>query len=225
MWLNGRLDTLIERQGFHSQQHDEEEDMLWLDANEEDKNGCGNDQHNQVLQSHNYDCQSEDHLTVRAPDNGAHHHIHMRTMATVSSDPVEWMYSDKETPPLKRDLHVTNEPCESITLDNFARSCCPRQVAKFVKSACRSLFPLDGVWRSKRASSSRLNYNLFMKRIEEYVCLGRWESVNASQLCHGMKSSMIPWLSCGSVGRNKSECEYEMEVKFCCDAVVFVKSW
>ena len=36
-----------------------------------------------------------------------------------------------------------------------------------------------------------------MKRVKEFVCLGRWESINVSQLTRGMKCRMIPWLAAG----------------------------
>lgn len=79
-------------------------------------------------------------------------------------------------------------------INNFDMATPCVQVVKFVQAACRGVFPLRSVWSSSRKDSTRRNYNAFMKRIEDFITLGRWESMNLTQLCKSMKTSMMPWL-------------------------------
>jgi hypothetical protein len=248
-WRNGKLDILIGQQGIQSQ---EEADDCFLspdicfDKSElgqlsagsesvhEDKKLNDDESGDSIQQSNNNNANNHDNGT------GVYHHVHMRTMATVASDPAEWIGvsgdsgglgpqrqpSNSDTPNHKRrrecqedetphNYHEAgsdkNRHCSTTTtvdghtvkegrktVNNFDLSCSVRQVADFVKAVCRRLFPRIGVWSSTHTSSTRLNANLFMKRIQEFVSLGRWESLNVCQLSKGMKCAMIPWLGAGN---------------------------
>lgn len=62
-------------------------------------------------------------------------------------------------------------------------------VASFVKAVCRRVFPRRVVW------GSRHNHNVFMAGLENYVKLGRQETLQLGQIAARMKLQSVPWLA------------------------------
>lgn len=91
----------------------------------------------------------------------------------------------------------------STSTNYLQMACTAESVAQFAQAFCRYIFPRIGVWSSSSQSSSRLNFNLFMKRIKEFVCLGRWESLSVRHLAQRMRTSALPWLEAGVRASNE----------------------
>lgn len=110
--------------------------------------------------------------------------------------------SDNDAPTDKHGNGETNTHSRLGVTNNFEMASSSQDVAKFVQAVCRQLFPINDIWNSPHSTSTRLNSNLFMKRIAAFVNLGRWESLNVNQLSQGMKCSFIPWLISGQVWKD-----------------------
>ena len=210
-WRNGKLDIRIGQQDLCSQEEP--------DACDSPSYGMLSTRQDSEVVMQRKEISIQDRIINESMGwgtGGVHHHIHMRTMATLASDPAEWIDSSNYDESVMGEnclnTNKTNSVAVSDTLhvstpaamdrhvkSNFDRACSVKQVASFAQAVCRQMFPRLGIWSSDRATSTRLNMNLFMKRIEEFVCLGRWESLNVSRLSRGMKCGMMPWLAAGKV--------------------------
>jgi hypothetical protein len=137
--------------------------------------------------------------------------------------------SDNDASTNKHGNAETSAHIRNSVTNNFEMASSSQDVAKFVQAVCRQLFPISVVWNSRHSTSTRLNSNLFMKRIAAFVNLGRWESLNVNQLSQGMKCSFIPWLISGqlwkdnpvpTVVKNRNRCVRELNLFLFCDILL-----
>ena len=61
-------------------------------------------------------------------------------------------------------------------------------VSKFLRIVCTKLFPWRSVWGTRR------NAAVFMSNLDNYVRLGRGETVTLEHLCSHLSACNIPWL-------------------------------
>jgi hypothetical protein len=62
------------------------------------------------------------------------------------------------------------------------------KVAEYIKSICRNVFSTELIW------GNRHNLNKFMKRIDDYVALGRNETYTADQLSQGIQMNELVFI-------------------------------
>ena len=122
-------------------------------------------------------------------DIGLQKHLISRNFMTTGSLNSNDIKSDdplNNHPSVKRQKKISDEDLSQ--LDQVSWSSPPENVSSFIKSICRRVFTLKQVW------GCRKNLNIFLKNVDLYIHLARFETITINEIIKGIQINSIPWM-------------------------------
>lgn len=122
----------------------------------------------------------------RKDDLGIHHHYNRRFHTLPSPTKIQILPEiDRLEPPTPLE-----EPEANIDQEIHELSIADDAVSEYIKSIIRFLLPSSDSW--DYLPSSHHNFNLIMRKIDDYIRLGRHESFTIEQIMHKMRLLDLP---------------------------------
>lgn len=122
----------------------------------------------------------------RKDDLGIHHHHNRRFHTLPSPTKIQILPEIDQLEPST----PSEEPEANIDREIHELSIADDAVSEYIKSIIRFLLPSSDYW--DYLSSKHQNFNLIMRKIDDYIRLGRHESFTIEQIMHKMRLLDLP---------------------------------